>query len=391
MCGCGGASENLSEAMPAARDFLAGSAPLWFLVDPSERCSQSVSAQPLPDVSPSFASLTLRAKRVMVLDLGFLGDTIHLLPALWTLRQHYKEAELHVMVADHVIDLLECAPWIDQVWGYPRFPKGPKPWQDLGRVRGLREARFDALINCNGSDRSSFLSFFSGARWRLGRCEEVSLKKRILFTHPIAFPRQPELVSRQHCRFLGLAGFPDQVPPYHISLPAQAKESTAALLGHPLDQERRYIHVSPFTTQDYKELPLEVLSALLNRLHQSVPAAPLVVSCANNARELQKLERLLAQLTFKPHRVFSGTLSLPEMVAVLSACRLHLGGDSGGVHMAVMAGTPTVSWFRRYAGSVEWMPTGDAHSALVGEASPEGIQGISEETLLREALAFLKA
>ena len=38
----------------------------------------------------------------MVLDLGFLGDTVHLVPALWMVRQAYPQAELHAVVADVV-------------------------------------------------------------------------------------------------------------------------------------------------------------------------------------------------------------------------------------------------------------------------------------------------
>ncbi|NBV86328.1 MAG: hypothetical protein EBS01_08730, partial [Verrucomicrobia bacterium] len=119
--------------------------------------------------SESFYHQAKDARKLLVLDLGFLGDTIHLLPALWAIRQAWPLAELHVMVAEHVTQILEVAPWVDRVWGYPRFPKGPKPWQDFGRVQKLRAAKFDAVINLNGSDRSSLLTFLTGAQWRLGR------------------------------------------------------------------------------------------------------------------------------------------------------------------------------------------------------------------------------
>ena len=52
--------------------------------------------------TPEFYEESRSARRVMLLDLGFLGDSIHLLPALWVLRKAYPEAELHVMVFEHV-------------------------------------------------------------------------------------------------------------------------------------------------------------------------------------------------------------------------------------------------------------------------------------------------
>ena len=105
----------------------------------------------------------------MVLDLGFLGDTVHLLPALWMVRQAYPQAELHVAVAAHITSFMGCAPWVDRVWGYMRYPRHATLRENFQMIAGLRREKFDVLINLNGSDRSSWLTFLSGARERLGR------------------------------------------------------------------------------------------------------------------------------------------------------------------------------------------------------------------------------
>jgi len=65
-------------------------------------------------VQNNFLERTRHAKKVMVLDLGFLGDTVHLLPALWMVRQAYPQAELHCAVAEHVVSLKDCLPWVDR-------------------------------------------------------------------------------------------------------------------------------------------------------------------------------------------------------------------------------------------------------------------------------------
>ena len=105
----------------------------------------------------------------MVLDLGFLGDTIHLLPALWMVRQAYPQAELHVAVAAHITSFMDCVPWVNRVWGYMRYPRHATLRENWQMISRLRREKFDVLINLNGSDRSSWLTFFSGARERLGR------------------------------------------------------------------------------------------------------------------------------------------------------------------------------------------------------------------------------
>ena len=159
----------------------------------------------------------------MVLDLGFLGDTVHLLPALWMVRQAYPQAELHVTVAAHITSFMDCAPWVDRVWGYMRYPRHATLRENFQMVAGLRREKFDVLINLNGSDRSSWLTFFSGARERLGRVPDDGGPPfwRRMFTAHVECPRAPEPVYFLKCRCLAKAGFPFTQPEFHVEIPAE--------------------------------------------------------------------------------------------------------------------------------------------------------------------------
>src|SRR2546428_8289794 len=164
-----------------------------------------------------FLNRTRDAKKVMVLDLGFLGDTVHSLPAVWVVRQAYPQAELHFAVAEHVTSLRECLPWVEQVWGYPRFPKHATLKENLSMVARMRRERFDVLINLNGSDRSSWLTFFSGARERLGRMPDDGgppFWKR-MFTAHLSHPFTGEPVYLPRCHRFGKAGFPFTQPGFY--------------------------------------------------------------------------------------------------------------------------------------------------------------------------------
>jgi heptosyltransferase-3 len=335
----------------------------------------------MPSKDPSqFFVQTRGARRIMLLDLGFLGDSIHLLPALWTLRQAYPEAELHVMVSEHVTRVMEVAPWVDRVWGYPRYPKGPKWYQDFGRMKRLRDAKFDVVINLNGSDRSSILTGLSGARWRLGRRPQDGGPSfwPLMFSHIVEVPYHSKLIATQRWECLKLAGFPGEKPEMSIEIPAAMHAAAIAKAGG----EGGWIHVSPFTTENYKELPAAQLVEFLNQLHRRFGDDKIILSCSGSAREKAKMAALLPQLDFTPWRVFSGDLDLLELAALVQRAAIHLGGDSGGLHVAWMTGVPTVSWFREYDGRADWQPVGEHHRSLVGERQEQGIAGISTENLL---------
>ena len=310
---------------------------------------------------------------MLVVDLGFLGDTIHMLPGLWSIREGLPHARLDVMVGDHIQSLMGVTPWVDRVLGYPRYPKGPKWYQDIGRVMKLRKEKYDVIINLNGSDRSCFLTFAIGAPYRLGR---VPPREKFItnhcFTHRVKVPYRTMPCYLQRWECLKKVGFPNKEPVFNISIPEAVKEKVDKLLAG----RRDFVHVSPFTTEDYKGLPLNILARFLNFIEK-----PLVISCAPSERELKKLHQLLPLLKVKPWRVFEGNLSLQELACVIGSSEKHMGGDSGALHVALMMGVSTLSWFREYPGKVEWLPIGPKHRYLIGEMSPHGLQKISSEDL----------
>jgi ADP-heptose:LPS heptosyltransferase len=330
----------------------------------------------------SFLTRTRGARKIMFFGLGFLGDMVHSLPALWMVRQACPRAQLHVGIAAHVESFLECVPWVDRVWGYPRFPKHASLKENLDFVRRMRRERFDVLINLNGSDRSSWLTFFSGARARLGRVPKGgdTLFWRHRFTDIVQHPFSPEPVYMQNCRCLEKVGFPPNPPEFHVEIkPAHlaAANISAADAG-------AYFHISPFTTDDRKELPPAQLIELIDGLKTRWPDKKLVLSGAPTERERGKMESLLKQLPHPPWRVFAGELNLLQLAAVIQHSAAHLCGDTGTLHLGLMTGAPTVSWFRPNPGSEVWISAGDRCRTIFGTGNNPhaALQGIETGKLL---------
>ncbi len=339
--------------------------------------------------SGNFFQRTHQARKVMFFGLGFLGDMVHSLPALWMVRRAYPQAQLHVGIAAHVASFLECAPWVDRIWGYPRFPKHASLRENLDFVRRMRRERFDALINLNGSDRSSWLTFFSGARERLGRAPNggATFFWRHRFTETVWHPYSPEPVYVQYCRCLEKVGFPATPPEFHVEI----KPAHLAAAKISLADTGTYFHLSPYTTDDRRELPPAQLAELIARLQEHWPDKKLVLSCAPTDRERGKMELLLKQLPFAPWRVFAGEPNLLQLAAVIQHSAAHLCGNTGTLHIAMMTGTPTVSWFRPNPGSEVWIPVGEKFRIIfaTGDNPHTALQGIETAKLLAAVQAVL--
>src|SRR5579864_138502 len=107
------------------------------------------------------------AKKILVVDLGFLGDSVHLVPALWEIKRQYPAAELHTLSAPVGAELLRLAPCVDRPWTFPLGSPSPPWWRHWDVIRALRRERFDLVFNLSGADRSVFLTALTGAKWRV--------------------------------------------------------------------------------------------------------------------------------------------------------------------------------------------------------------------------------
>src|SRR6185436_3570338 len=114
-----------------------------------------------------FYNKSRAASKIIVVDFGFLGDSVHLVPALWEIKRHYPTAELHALSSEVGAELLRLAPFIDRVWGFPLGPKSPAWWKHWDFMRALRKEKFDLAFNFSGADRTLFFTALTGARWRL--------------------------------------------------------------------------------------------------------------------------------------------------------------------------------------------------------------------------------
>jgi heptosyltransferase-3 len=339
-----------------------------------------------------FWERTRDARKVMVLDLGFLGDTVHLLPALWKIRQAYPEAKLHVAVASHITSLMDCVPWVDHTWGYMRYPRHATLKENWQMISQLRREKFDVVINLNGSDRSSWLTFLSGARERLGRIPNDGgpIFWKQMFTAYVQHPSGQEPIYEQSCRCLEQAGFPMTQPEFHAivspTLLHQAELSEA--------DTGNYFHISPFTTADRRELSPAKLAGFIHALRQTFPKRKIVVSCAPTERERLKLKELLALMPEQPWRVYAGTLNLPQLAAVIQHSALHFSGDTGTLHLAVMTRTPSVVWFWPNPGAQHlrhWVPSGKDFRILFGayETGTDYLSRITPADLVQAAQSIL--
>lgn len=331
-------------------------------------------------VSPDFIGKLPETGKILVIDIAGLGDLVHALPALWAIRQALPRAELHCIANARWSSLLRIAPWIDRVWDYHERPKAIQA-SDFALARLIRRERFDACINLMGSNRSCIISRLSGARYRLGRkpFEEHRPAWRRFNTHVMEYPYRGEPRYQQKWKCLQQAGIGCAAPHFEI-------EMRSVILPADLGEEHRgtYLHISPYASARQKELPPQQMADLLVALRAGLPQFRLVVSSSCCPREIEALEALLMLLPFKPWRVYAGTLDAAQLFRVIDGAVLHLGPDTGSLHLAWVAGTAAVCWSA--CNLREWVPPDARVRALVSAEKPvDYLRGIDTAAILAAA------
>jgi heptosyltransferase-1 len=339
-----------------------------------------------PRVKPDFALRTRHARRVLVIQLGGLGDVAHSFPALRAIRAAYPQAHLTAMSPAHACAVLRLAPGVDEILPYDGGKVGLSR-RMLRLMRLLRRGRYDVCIDLTGSNHASLLTWATRAPARLGRrpLEDYKRGWRYLHTELMDHPHMQEPMYRQWLHSLAQAGIAGE-DRFVATLPEGATQAA----GLSAADHKTYLHLSFCTSSPAKEFPVAQAAELLEELHRELPGYRLALSARGTERERARMEAILARLSFEPWRVEIGTLAVDALAALVANAALHLSGDTGPLHLAVLFGTPTVSWFRHHPWLVEYQPSGPQHRSFVVQGgSEDALHGIDNAAIVAAARELL--
>lgn len=147
------------------------------------------------------------------------------------------------------------------------------------------------------------------------------------------------------------------------------------------------VAMGPTANWSGKIWPPERFAALFTRLAMGpLPGARLAVLAGPGAAERELAAPLLAAV---PAAIdLAGELSLPEAAACLGRAALYVGNDSGLMHLAAAAGTPTLGLFGPTP-AAEYGPAGPR--AAVARSSTARMQDLAVADALAAATGLLMA
>lgn len=259
-------------------------------------------------------------RRILIVRLGSMGDILHAMPAVASVRLAYPEAHIAWAVQPRWLPLLAGYPHIDEA-----IPVERKTLRGVLAARSrLREKPFDLAIDFQGLVQSALVARASRAAAIFG-FGRASLKEKAasVFYSATVTPRATHIVD-MNLELAGKAGAP--VTRIEFAVPAGRPEG--ALPQGP------FVLASPLAGWASKQWPAESFSTLAARLNAEA-GMPLVVNGPPESAPL-----LLRIEGAKPH--VSGLEGLIDATRRATAV---VGVDSGPMHLAAALGKPGVALF----------------------------------------------
>lgn len=277
-------------------------------------------------------------KKILVFSFSFIGDAVLSTAVIQPLRRHFPDAHITFLVGPRAFTLLATDPNIDATTVYDNRGKHAG-WQGrLRLIKTLRIAKFDLVVNLRDSLTARCIG---AAHWGMVRGD----------SNRHAVIRYLEVLQRHN------VDTTDAHP--HLQL----TESERADADHFLAEagwtsERLLIGIHPGGNWEYKLWDARNYAQLANVLCKQQKASILLFAGPNE----RKLQAQVAELMDVPP-ILVKTGNLRRLAALISACDVYIGNDTGPMHIAAAVDTPVVALF----GSTNHYrsgPYGDTHTVV---------------------------
>jgi predicted lipopolysaccharide heptosyltransferase III len=312
----------------------------------------------------TFPALPLSYKRILLIQLGDIGDVILTLPAIRALRENFPESRLVVCVREKAREIIEDCPWASAVMTVRKGQKRLKA-VILDQARWMRELcthRFDLAIDLRTGTRGAIIAGFSGAGTRIGRFSaDGRLWRNRVFTHLVTPPDEACQYAVEHnLNILSPLDLNITDRALRITVPSHRKQAAIRLFSsEKIPMNRPLLAFHPFSLWKYKEWRVNACAELIDDVQLRYDVMVLITG---SAEERGRADQVMARCRTKPFNL-AGKTSIGELAAVFSVCCGFIGVDTAALHLAAAVGVPTLGIFGP-SPAVCWAPRGIRHAVV---------------------------
>jgi heptosyltransferase-2 len=279
-------------------------------------------------------------RRILILQLQQLGDSVIFTPTLRALREHFPQARIELLATSVAAQIYKKSPYIDEVHVARRWTPGragARVLPLLPLLRRLRAARYDCTIAdvTEQSFRYTIVAWLLGSPLRAG----FDIRGRG-FLHNLVVPyREDETWVEANLSIARSLGATPSSAREEVAYEASDRDRVRQLLaerGHGVEQKIVVIHTG--TNWQSRTWYDDRWATVADALGRSSGATLVFVG---SAAEHEDIERIRATMS-EPSVSLAGVTDIPQLAALCAMADLIVGTDSGPRHIARASGCPHV-------------------------------------------------
>ena len=298
------------------------------------------------------------AKRILVIRLRELGDTLLTTPLIRQLSRLNPDAQIDVLcqTSNHVI--FDDNPYVTETFVLERKASAGR---FLKLAKTLRERRYDLLIDSQGLPKTALLARLVGGEERVGY-RNRGWRNQLCYTHPLR-QRPLEYAACSHLRL----AIDSRVDYSDLSLDFFVDEESE-------DAARKFsyryfagptVAIFGVDRHGYRNWPEMKTAELADKLSDQ-GLQPWLVYGPGQESKAKKIALCMRRQAICGYEI----PSFSTLRAIFSRCVLCVGSDGGPMHAARAAGIPTVT-ISTTAHALTWVPANDRCHRVVGVGSSE--------------------
>lgn len=278
--------------------------------------------------------------RILLLAMMPIGDSLFTTPTIEAIRDRYPKARITALVHSNTARLMRCVPGVHEVVVLPTGPDWRGPSQLWRTLRYLRAHDFDASVDFT-SPAYKWINHVCGIPQR------AYMKFDRLWW---CLPQEHRRWRTQHAtrlyfdcsRELALPPWGEMEHTLRLRLPAMEHAAARDTLAqHDIDLHRDTvvgIHPGGTGLNGVKRWPAERFARLGDELAERFDARIVLLG----GRDEKELAQSVAARMHHSAVNLAGNVPLLTSFAVIAACDLYVGNDSGLLHAAAALGTPYI-------------------------------------------------
>ncbi|MCK9273520.1 MAG: glycosyltransferase family 9 protein [Syntrophales bacterium] len=302
-----------------------------------------------------------KIRNILLIQLGDIGDVVLTFPAIRALKQNFPHAKIVVAVREKARELIEDCRWADGVISVIK-EKRTIPEELFYHFRFfmvVRRYHFNLAADMKMGDRGAILALCSGASQRVGFfAHDGMLWRNRVFNRLVLDEGYPgRHMAQYYLSLMASYGITtSDIWPEHIIPEKRMTQARKLLADEGVPSDRPMIALQPFSLWKYKEWGIEKYIKLIDWLVDTCHVSAIITGSHEERRQAEKITD-----TCKGHVYnLAGKTSIGVLPALFRKCKMFIGVDSAGMHIAAAIGLPTVSIFGP-SSTDDWAPRGKQH------------------------------